>query len=170
MTIEQHAEAAASEYTKHLLLDDDRCETCITIIAKHMQSAIDEATAEIRESWLRAARDHAELWDFIQQSHESICEAAGVECVLDDAMVDLVPVAVNAITKLKARIDELEQHYLDRCRDHAACNARIVQLEGLGPLIEEILNFTGDVAAMPVDQGIEHYRRKAASILKGGAS
>ena len=157
MTIEQHAEAADREINLTSARDAfdgivmspvARSETRKEIIARHMQSAIDEATVAMRESWLRVARYHSELWDFIQQSHEKICEAAGVECVHDDAMVDLVPVAVNAINKLKARIAELEW---------------------LGALIDEILNFAGDVAAMPVDEGIEQYRTKAAAILKGGA-
>jgi len=136
MTIEQHAEAAAEE------IDRSMTDGPVTIIAKHMQSAIDEATAQVRESWLRAARQDAELWDFIQQSHESICEAAGVECILDDAMVDLVPVAVGAINKLRARIAELE---------------------GLGPLIIKALTAsTSYVEQLGIEARID-------AILKGGA-
>ena len=41
MTIEQHAEAAAEE------IDRSRTDGPVTIIAKHMQSAIDEATSRL---------------------------------------------------------------------------------------------------------------------------
>jgi len=41
MTIEQHAEAAAEE------IDRSMTDGPVTIIAKHMQSAIDEATARL---------------------------------------------------------------------------------------------------------------------------
>ena len=49
MSIEQHAEAAANETAKNEGWHDDSDLTLLTsVIAKHMQAAIDEATAPLR--------------------------------------------------------------------------------------------------------------------------
>ena len=77
----------------------------------------------------------------------------------------------EAIAPLRARIAELEQHYLDRCRDHAICNARIAALEDMGPLIDDYIAEVNRLFYLEDQSGeMLDLSLKIKTILKGGAS
>ena len=61
MTVEQHAEAAANE------IDRSMTDGPVTIIAKHMQAAIDEALASKMVVALDSASNHVHEVDLLRQ-------------------------------------------------------------------------------------------------------
>lgn len=199
MTIEQHAEAAADFIDGASAYDEI---VPAEIIAKHIQSAIDEATAK-QMAWIgvltseiarleseivRANTERVRMQEASEKMNNEVCQTLGKALrypwFKDDqenfpgaTEADGVGVGDHVAESLAAeaakRIAELEQHYLDRCRDHAACNARIAQLEGLGPLIERLERDVVDAAIsnrdIDTDPACAVTRTEVETILKGGA-
>lgn len=166
MTVEQHAEAAAKKLWAMTDMTFDDVTAAIDEATAPLRARIDLLTAEIArmEAEVKYANgERIRVQDAIHKIDRDIIQTLGKALhypwFKDDQK--------NFPGATEADGVAVGDHVAETLAVEAA--KRIEKLEGLGPLIEEILNFAGDVAAMPVDAGIEEYRRKIDAILKGGA-
>ena len=182
MTIEQHAEAAADE------IDRSMTDGPKTIIAKHMQDAIDEATAK-QMAWIgvltseiarmeaevkRANDERIRTQDAYQKTDSEVAQTLGKALHYPWFKDD----QANFPGATEADGVAVGDHVAETLAAEAA--KRIAALEGLGPLIEEFAD-CGIVMAnaihtkSPERQKRASERRREAlakinAILKGGAS
>lgn len=173
MSVESQATAAAEEIATHLMGGiSDACPECVDILQRHMQELVSPLQARIDllisevarlEAVAKRAngervRTQVEIEKIDREVVQTLGKALHYPWFKDDQK--------NSPGATEADGVAVGDHVAETLSVEAA--KRIAKLEELGPLIEEILNFTGDVAAMPVDAGIEEYRKKVAAILRGG--
>jgi hypothetical protein len=113
MTIEQHAEAAANE------IDRSATDGPKAIIAKHMQSAIDETTIG-HAAMIAKYTERIDELETLNNGYRLRCHTAEMSAAGSKEAIEQWR---ELDTVLRGRLDKAK--------------ARIAKLEGLGPLIEE---------------------------------
>ena len=156
MSIEQHAEDSITDYFESKERGDSKRIT--HYIARHMQSAIDEATAPLRQRI-------AELDRSLRQQNHEVCQTLGKALhyawFKDDQ--------ANFPGATEADGVCVGDHVAETLATEAA--KRIAALEGLGPLIPTLSRWGG----YAVDEGwddesdVTAILTKINAILKGGA-
>lgn len=169
MTIEQHAEAAADE------IDRSVTDGPKAIIAKHMQSAIDEATAPLRKRNDTLVREIDRLEaEAVRANGERICTQEAYRKTDSEVVQTLgkalhYPWFKDDQKNFPGATEEDGVEVGDHVSESLAAEAakRIAELEGLGPLIEEYANCCADFARYNAGDSGGDLWKKIDSILKG---
>ena len=143
MTIEQHAEAAADE------IDRSMTDGPKAIIAKHMQSAIDETTIG-HAAMIAKYTERIDELETLNNGYRLRCHTAEMSAAGSKEAIEQWR---ELDTVLRVRLDKAK--------------ARIAKLEGLGPLIEEYANCCADFARYNAGDSGGDLWKKIDSILKG---
>ena len=147
MTIEQHAEAAANE------IDRSATDGPKAIIAKHMQSAIDETTIG-HAAMLAKYTERIDELETLNNGYRLRCHTAEMSAAGSKEAIEQWR---ELDTVLRGRLDKAK--------------ARIAKLEGLGPLIEEYIAEVNRLFYLEDQSGeMLDLSLKIDAILKGGAS
>lgn len=143
MTIEQHAEAASDE------IDRSMTDGPKAIIAKHMQSAIDETTIG-HAAMIAKYTERIDELETLNNGYRLRCHTAEMSAAGSKEAIEQWR---ELDTVLRGRLDKAK--------------ARIAKLEGLGPLIEEYANCCADFARYNAGDSGGDLWKKIDSILKG---
>lgn len=143
MNIEQHAEAAAEE------IDRSMTDGPKAIIAKHMQSAIDEATIG-HAAMIAKYTERIDELETLNNGYRLRCHTAEMSAAGSKEAIEQWR---ELDTVLRGRLDKAK--------------ARIAKLEGLGPLIEDAMALAFQQGAGVVGKSCSDVKKQIDAILKG---